>query len=88
MNLADLKAMAGDAATVRTAELETEVARKEKVIRGHVTTMQQQEKQITVLQNRCFALTRGMICIMCGFANTCGARKAVLEKLEKREEKR
>ena len=42
--------------------------------------LKDRDKTIEQLQNRCFAQTKGLICLFCGFASDCKARRRFHEK--------
>lgn len=87
MKLHEFKAALESDATIKAAEQEKTIKKLHNRISDLEKSLAEKEKSKQQLMSRCFAQTRGAICMFCGFKEECGALKSAMERInsEKQE---
>ena len=52
-------------------DLHSELKSKDDHIETLLESIKKRDHTITMLQNRCFAQTRGLLCMFCGYKHSC-----------------
>lgn len=76
INLEEFKNQLDTDAQKRCIAQEKTIKDLHEVIKNNNQIIKQQETLIMQLQNRCYAQTRGILCIFCGVKNKCEARNS------------
>ena len=71
MNLEEMKAALASDATEKVKELEAEIKRLKKELTKTDSRMKEQDEMLRHMFNRCMTLTRGAMCIFCGYREDC-----------------
>ena len=85
MKLHEFKAALESDATIKAAEQEKTIKKLHNRINDLEKSLAEKEKSKQQLMSRCFAQTRGAICMSCGFKEECGVLKSVIERAKEKD---
>ena len=80
MNLEEMKAALASDATKKVKEQEVEIKRLKKELAKNDGYLKEKEEMLRYMFNRCIALTRGAMCILCDCQGACDAIRSVYNK--------
>lgn len=77
MNIEELKSALASDATEKVKEQETEIKRLKKELAKKDSYLREKDEMLRHMFNRCMTLTRGAMCIFCGYRECCNALRSV-----------